>query len=173
MNASRKMGILIDDLLKLARLSRVEMKIESTNISEMAETILQELKETNPERKTEFIVEQGMIEFADRNLIQIALENLLGNAWKYSKNQPVTRIEFGSVQRERKTYFIRDNGVGFDMRYVDKLFGAFQRLHNVADFEGTGIGLATVLRIIRRHHGNIFAESEVNKGTTFYFTLNE
>jgi PAS domain S-box-containing protein len=173
MNASRKMGFLIDDLLKLARLSRVEMKLEHTNMSEMAEAILLELKETNPERQSEFIVEPGMLEFADRNLLQVALENLLGNAWKYSKNQPVTKIEFGSVQRERKTYFIRDNGVGFDMRYVDKLFGAFQRLHNVADFEGTGIGLATVLRIIRRHHGNISAESEINKGTTFYFTLNE
>ncbi|HEX3008263.1 MAG TPA: ATP-binding protein, partial [Bacteroidales bacterium] len=174
MNASRKMGTLIDDLLKLARLSRVEMKIEQVNLSDMASAVVSELKETNPERKIEFEAQENMFELADRNLIRIALENMLGNAWKYSKNNPLTIIKFASVQKDEKTvYYISDNGVGFDMKYADKLFGAFQRLHNIADFEGTGIGLATVQRIIRRHHGNIWADSEINKGTTFFFTLNE
>lgn len=174
MNASRKMGILIDDLLKLARLSRVEMRFETINLSEIANNILQELKESNPERIAEVEIKENMVENADRNLIHIALLNLLGNAWKYSKNKPVTQIEFGfSLKEGSKVYFIKDNGVGFDMRYVDKLFGAFQRLHSVAEFEGTGIGLATVQRIIRRHHGNIWAESEINRGSTFYFTLNQ
>lgn len=174
MNASRKMGVLIDDLLKLARLSRVEMKIELTNLSEIALNIINELKETDPGRKIDFYVQNGMTEYADRNLIQIALQNLIGNAWKYSKNQNQTSIEFNFFEKNNQlVYFIKDNGVGFDMKYVDKLFGAFQRLHSVSEFEGTGVGLATVQRIIRRHHGNIWAESEINKGTTFYFTLNE
>ncbi len=174
MSASQKMGFLIDDLLKLAKLSRIEMKIEKTNLSEIAETVVNDLKEINPERNAEFIIQQNLTEVADKNLIQIALQNLLGNAWKYSKNQNHTVIEFGDFKKDgQAVYFIRDNGVGFDMRYVDKLFGAFQRLHNVSEFEGTGIGLATVQRIIRRHRGNIWAESEINKGTTFFFTLNE
>lgn len=173
MNASKKMGVLIDDLLKLARLTRVEMKMEKTNLTEISKSIITELKESNPERNVSFYVKEYMIEIADRNLLQIALQNLLGNAWKYSRNQEMATIEFGSYKKEEQTiYYVRDNGVGFDMRYVDKLFGAFQRLHAVTEFEGTGIGLATVQRIIRRHHGNIWAESEVNKGSTFYFTLN-
>ncbi len=174
MNASRKMGILIDDLLKLARLSRVEMRIEKVNLTEIAWGIASELKESNPERNVEFQIMEDMVATADRNLIQIALQNLLGNAWKYSKNKAFTLIEFGIIKNAgEEVYFIKDNGVGFDMRYVDKLFGAFQRLHSVTEFEGTGIGLATVQRIIRRHHGNIWAESEVDAGTTFYFTIND
>jgi light-regulated signal transduction histidine kinase (bacteriophytochrome) len=113
-----------------------------------------------------------MIDKADRSLMQIALQNLMENAWKYTKNTKEAKIEFSSFRRENKTiYFIRDNGVGFDMRYVNKLFGAFQRLHSASEFEGTGIGLATVKRIIRRHHGSIWAEAEVNRGASFYFTL--
>lgn len=174
MNASRKMGSLIDDLLKLARLSRVEIKIENVNLSDIAVAIADELKEQSPERSIDLRIMKGMNVMADRNLMQIALQNLLGNAWKYSKNKPHAIIQFGShMQDEQKVFFIKDNGVGFDMRYVDKLFGAFQRLHSVAEFEGTGIGLATVQRIIRRHHGNIWAESEIDIGTTFYFTIND
>lgn len=174
MNASRKMGVLIDDLLKLARLSRVEMRIENVNLSDIADSIAAELKETNPERNVEFQIKENLFEMADRNLIQIALQNLLGNAWKYSKNNEHTLIQFGlNVSNGKKIYLIKDNGVGFDMRYVDKLFGAFQRLHSITEFEGTGIGLATVQRIIRRHHGDIWADSEVNAGSTFYFTLND
>jgi PAS domain S-box-containing protein len=174
MNASRKMGVLIDDLLKLARFSRVEMRLETINLSDIASGIIADFKDSNPERVAETEIQKGMVEKGDRNLVQVALLNLLGNAWKYTKNNPVTKIEFGSFLKDNATvYYIRDNGVGFDMRYVDKLFGAFQRLHSVTEFEGTGIGLATVQRIIRRHHGNIWAESEVNKGSTFYFTLNQ
>ena len=171
-NASQHMGHLIDDLLKLARISRVEMNMRKVSLSDLAQSIAGELKELNMERKASFLIEDDMEAMGDRNLIQIALQNLLENAWKYSKNKPLTLIEFGSIKKDEQiTYFIRDNGVGFDMKYSDKLFGAFQRLHSQNEFEGTGIGLATVQRIIRRHHGTIWAESEVNNGTTFFFTL--
>jgi len=172
MNASRHMGHLIDDLLKLARISRIELHPEEINLSEMASSMASELKESNPERVVEFNIEENLLAKGDRSLVQVVLQNLFDNAWKYSRNEPVTKIDFGSLLLdERKVYFIRDNGVGFDMKYVDKIFGAFQRLHSSTEFEGTGIGLATVNRIIRRHHGSIWVESEVNKGTTFFFTL--
>ncbi len=171
-NASRKMGKLIDDLLKLARLSRVELNKTSTDISSLAELSALELKASSPERNVDFIIQPGMVARADRNLMQIALHNLLGNAWKYTRIKTEARIEFSSFQRDNMTvYFIRDNGVGFDMRYASKLFGAFQRLHSESEFEGTGIGLATVKQIIRKHHGTIWAEGEVNQGAVFYFTL--
>lgn len=171
-NASQRMGLLIDDLLKLSRLSRIEMYMETTNLSDVAESIASDLKVSEPERKASFNIQENMIAKVDRNLIQIVLQNLLGNAWKYSKHQPDTKIEFGTfIKDEQTVYFIRDNGVGFDMKYVDKLFGAFQRLHSISEFEGTGVGLATVQRIILRHHGTIWANGEVNKGATFFFTL--
>jgi len=171
-NASQKMGQLIDDLLKLSRISRVEMAVEKTNLSELAETIITELKAAFPERKALIDIQPEMIANADRNLMLIALQNLLSNAWKYSRNQPISRIEFGTCLRDNEpVFFVGDNGVGFDMKYVHKLFGAFQRLHGSTEFEGTGIGLATVQRIIQRHHGTIWAESEINKGATFFFTL--
>lgn len=171
-NASQHMGNLIDDLLKLSRLSRVEMNLEVTNLSNIAESIVEELKESDPERKVTFIIQPNMVSKVDKELIKIALQNLLNNAWKYSKNQTETTIEFGAFQRDRQTiYFIRDNGIGFNMRYVDKLFGAFQRLHSNSEFEGTGIGLATVQRVIRRHGGSIWAYGEINKGATFSFTI--
>jgi len=170
--ASRHMGHLIDDLIKLARISRIDMNKEEINLSAMAQSIISELKESNPERTANIYIQDDMIITGDRNLLYVALHNLLGNAWKYSKNKSETVIEFSTIQKDGQiVYFIRDNGAGFDMRYVDKLFGAFQRLHNLSEFEGTGIGLATVLRIIRRHHGTIWTESEVDKGTTFFFTL--
>ena len=171
-NASQHMGHLIDDLLKLARISRVEMNSQEIDLSAIARSIANELKESHPQRSSTIAIQEDMKMMGDPNLIHIALQNLLDNAWKYSKNQPSTHIEFATIQKdELLVYFIRDNGVGFDMKYADKLFGAFQRLHSIAEFEGTGIGLATVQRIIRRHRGNIWAESEVNKGTTFFFTL--
>jgi PAS domain S-box-containing protein len=171
-NASQKMGHLIDDLLKLSRLSRIEMNITATNLSVLAEQTATELKTSTPERKVDFLIQPGMIAHADHNLMQIALQNLLENAWKYTRNTAEAKIEFSSFRRDNMTiYFIRDNGVGFDMRYVNKLFGAFQRLHSASEFEGTGVGLATVKRIIRRHHGTIWAEAEVNQGAVFYFTL--
>lgn len=172
MKASQTMGHLIDDLLKLARLSRMEMTLTETNISILAESIAEDLKSQEPERKALFTIQPGMLVIADRQLIQIALQNLLGNAWKYTRKKPETLIEFGNFSKNGQTiYFVKDNGVGFDMNYVDKLFGAFQRLHSATEFEGTGIGLATVLRVIRRHKGNIWAEGELNKGATFFFTL--
>jgi PAS domain S-box-containing protein len=172
MNASRHMGHLIDDLIKLARISRIDMKMEEINLSAIARSIIRELKESNPERKESIYIQDDMMIRGDRNLIHIAMQNLLGNAWKYTKNKPETEIEFSTIQKDDQLiYFIRDNGAGFDMRYADKLFGAFQRLHSLAEFEGTGIGLATVQRIIRRHQGTIWAESEVDKGTTLFFTF--
>lgn len=172
MNASRHMGHLIDDLIKLARISRIDMNMEEINLSAMAQSIVGELKEANPERIASISIQDDLIINGDRNLIHIVLQNLLGNAWKYSKNKSETEIEFSTIQKDGQIiYFIRDNGAGFDMRYVDKLFGAFQRLHSLSEFEGTGIGLATVQRIIRRHQGTIWAESEVDNGTTFFFTL--
>lgn len=171
-NASQQMGHLIDDLLKLARISRIEMNMQKIDLSAIARSITDGLIESNPEREVSVHIEQEMTAMGDANLIRIALQNLLDNAWKYSKNQPSTTIEFGTIKKDEQiTFFIRDNGVGFDMKYADKLFGAFQRLHSQTEFEGTGIGLATVQRIIRRHKGTIWAESEVNKGTTFFFTL--
>jgi light-regulated signal transduction histidine kinase (bacteriophytochrome) len=171
-NASQKMGRLIDDLLKLARLSRIEMNIATTDLSVLAELAAIDFKSAFPERNVDFIIQPGLVVNADRSLMQIALQNLLENAWKYTKNKAEAKIEFSCFQRDNKTvYFIRDNGVGFDMRYVSKLFGAFQRLHSESEFEGTGIGLATVKRILRRHHGTIWAEGEVNQGAVFYFTL--
>lgn len=171
-NASQHMGHLIDDLLKLARISRIEMHPVEINLSAIAQNITKELQETAPERAAQITIQENMMAMGDRNLLQIVLQNLLDNAWKYSRKKEVTHIDFGTFEKDGQTvYFVRDNGVGFDMKYVDKIFGAFQRLHSVSEFEGTGIGLATVNRIIRRHHGNIWVDSEVDKGTTFYFTL--
>jgi PAS domain S-box-containing protein len=171
-NASQQMGYLIDDLLKLAKLSSIEMYMEITNLSAIAESIVSELKASNPERKANILIQKEIIAKVDRNLMQIALQNLLSNAWKYSKNQTETTIEFGTFLKDEQTvYFIKDNGVGFNMKYVDKLFGAFQRLHSISEFEGIGIGLATVKRIIHRHLGTIWVKGEVNKGATFFFTL--
>ncbi|NJO70422.1 MAG: GHKL domain-containing protein [Bacteroidetes bacterium] len=135
--------------------------------------IVAELQENDPGKPAQITIGLNMTALVDRNLIQIALQNLLGNAWKYSRNQNLISIEFNMRKEENETfYYIKDNGVGFDMKYYDKLFGAFQRLHSVTEFEGTGVGLATVQRIIRRHHGRIWATSEVNKGSEFCFTLN-
>ncbi len=172
MIASQKMGQLIDDLLKLARLTRIELNRTTTDLTALAESIASEFKASAPDRMVNFAIDPGLVANADRSLMQIALQNLLSNAWKYTKNKPEGKIEFSSLKQENKTvFFIRDNGAGFDMRYVNKLFGAFQRLHSPAEFEGSGIGLATVKRIIRRHHGTIWAEAEVNQGAVFYFTL--
>ena len=172
LKASRRMGLLIDDLMKLARCTRGEIKREITNLSTIAASIVEELKAADPERNVTVIVQPGMIANVDSNLIENALQNLFANAWKYSKYQTNAKIEFGSRAEDGNTvYYVRDNGVGFEMKYVDKLFGAFQRLHSEDEFEGTGIGLATVSRIIHRHGGTIRAEGAVNAGATFYFTL--
>jgi signal transduction histidine kinase len=170
--ATDRMGHLIDELLELSRVSRNEMKLERVNLSEMAWSIIEELKETAPARKASFRCAADMHVNGDRNLLRLVMENLMGNAWKYTSKVEESFIEFNTLTSGgAQIFFIRDNGVGFDMKYADKLFGAFQRLHSDAEFEGTGIGLATVQRIIHRHGGKVWGEGMVGNGATFYFTL--
>jgi light-regulated signal transduction histidine kinase (bacteriophytochrome) len=166
-----RMGELIDDMLMLSRVTRFEMQIQSVNMSELASVVVGQLREQFPQREVEFTVKPDMRVQADPQLLRIVLENLLGNAWKYTGLTARARVEFGQTRINDETvYVVRDNGAGFDMRYVDKLFGAFQRLHG-KEFEGTGVGLATAHRILLRHGGRIWAEAEVNKGASFFFTL--
>ncbi|MGH8606979.1 MAG: sensor histidine kinase [Gammaproteobacteria bacterium] len=170
--ATQRMGHLIDDLLNLSRTARSEMRMTAVNLSELACTIANDLQETASERKVTFSIAPEMVVHADASLMRVVLENLLGNAWKFSGKRAEARIEVGSTTDAGKTaYFVRDNGVGFDMKYADKLFGAFQRLHSVTAFDGTGVGLANVQRIILRHGGRVWAEAVVDQGATFYFTL--
>lgn len=170
----QRMGSLIDALLQLSRVTRSEVQRERFDLSQLATNVCADLAAGDPERKVQWVAQPGVWAFADPRLLRVALENLLGNAWKFTSKIPEARIEFGASERDGKpVYFIRDNGAGFDMQYVDRLFTAFQRLHGDRDFKGSGIGLATVSRIIRRHHGTISAESEVGNGATFYFSLGE
>ncbi|GEM_PF-3717680 len=169
----QKMGILIDDLINLSRLSRIEFNKEEINLSVMANEIMNELHRDDPTRKFEFVNMPSEMVIGDAGLLRAALQNLLSNAWKYTSKNEFTRIELGKTQRnDKETYFIKDNGVGFDMRFYNKLFQPFQRLHPKDKFDGTGIGLATVARIIGRHQGTIEAESVVGEGAVFYFTIN-
>jgi len=170
--ASQRMGLLIDDLLGLSRITRRKMEVVDVNLSQIAKTCLEELKKSEPERQTDFKIDEGLIANGDEHLLRIMLQNLLNNAWKFTAKKPSTRIIFGAMDiKSKKAYFIRDNGAGFNMDYADKLFGAFQRLHPTKEFEGIGIGLATVQRIINRHGGSIWAEGKVDEGATFFFTL--
>jgi PAS domain S-box-containing protein len=170
--ATQRMAQLIDDMLSLSHVSRREMNIQQVNLSNMVKDITDNLLLTQPERQVKFIIQDEVKVQADKRLLQIVLENLIGNAWKFTSKHPIAIIEFGVQQHEGKpVYFIRDDGAGFDMNYSQKLFGAFQRLHTVNEFAGTGIGLATVQRIIHRHGGKVWAEGEVEKGATFYFTI--
>jgi light-regulated signal transduction histidine kinase (bacteriophytochrome) len=167
------MAQLIDDMLSLSRVTRSEMKRKTVDLSALAQTAVAELKERQPERQVKFIITEGLTANGDAQLLGIVLENLLGNAWKFTSKRTHPKIEFGITQHKGKAaYFVRDNGVGFDMAYVGKLFGAFQRLHSSTEFPGTGIGLATVQRIIHRHGGRVWAEGTWGQGATFYFTLN-
>lgn len=169
---TQRMGRLIDDLLHLSRISRAELIPERVDLSALAESVAAELRADAPERTVEFAVQPGLCAEGDGHLLEVVLENLLGNAWKFTSGTASARIEFG-VQDEAggPAFFVRDNGAGFDMAYVDKLFGAFQRLHGAAEFPGTGIGLATVKRIITRHGGRVWAEGAPGAGATFFFTL--
>lgn len=169
--AAEKMGQLIDGLLSLSRISREGLRKQDVDLSRIFTAIMSELQTTDPERQMRLTVAPGLIAQGDRRLLEIALQNLLSNAWKFTSKKSSPRIEFGRLADKDGTYFIKDNGAGFDMKYGDKLFGVFQRLHAASDFEGTGIGLATVRRIIERHGGRIWAEGAVNEGATFYFTL--
>jgi PAS domain S-box-containing protein len=170
--ATKRMDALIDSLLKLSRVSHFELKNESVNLSAIAKEISESIRSADKVRNAEFIIKNNLYIKGDKYLLHIVLENLLNNAWKFTSKNEKTIIEFGVFEENSKPiYFIKDNGVGFDMKYSNKLFGAFQRLHSSKDYPGTGIGLATVQRIIHRHNGKIWFESELNKGTTFYFTL--
>ena len=170
--ASQRMGELIDDLLSLSRITRSVMERESVDLSSVAEAVADELRATKPDRQVEFVIRQGLNAKGDARFLRVVLDNLLGNSWKYTEKNPTARIEFDVTEDEgTAVYFVRDDGAGFDMAYADKLFGAFQRLHSVEEFEGLGIGLATVQRIIGRHGGRVWAEAAVDQGATFYFTL--
>jgi PAS domain S-box-containing protein len=172
--ATQRMTQLIDDLLNLSRVTRSEMNREGlADLSALARSIAQQLSGAQPERHVEFRIQEGLVARGDARLLRIALDNLIGNAWKFTSKRDHARIEFGSqgVENDQTVYYVRDNGAGFDMAYAGKLFGPFQRLHSAAEFPGTGIGLATVQRIIRRHGGRAWAESAVGQGTTVYFTL--
>jgi signal transduction histidine kinase len=172
--ATQRMGILIDDMLNLSRVTRSELRLEKTDLGAVARSVATELQKTQPERRAEFQIEEGLEAFVDSHLIRIAFENLLGNAWKFTSKRDSASIEVGRTRDDGTyTYYVRDNGAGFNPTYADRLFGAFQRLHDKNEFPGTGVGLATVQRIIHRHGGRIWAESAVEKGATFYFTLSE
>lgn len=172
--ATVRMGELIDDLLHLSRISRAEVRREKVDLRALAQTIVSDLQKTAPERPLEFVSPPSLEAEGDPSLLRVVLENLLGNAWKFTAPRLQARIELGSVEHEGRTaYFVRDNGAGFDMAYANKLFAPFQRLHSAADFPGMGIGLATVARIVRKHGGEVWAEGAVDKGAAFYFTLRE
>jgi PAS domain S-box-containing protein len=169
---AQKMAHLIDALLQLSRVTRAELNPAPIELSSIVRRILDDLKTQQNGRECDIAIEEAVIADADPKLIEVALENLLQNAWKFTSRKEKSRIEFGiTVDQGEPACFIRDNGAGFDMQYRDKLFTAFQRLHDVRDFEGTGIGLATVSRIMRRHGGKIWAEGEPGQGACFYFTL--
>jgi light-regulated signal transduction histidine kinase (bacteriophytochrome) len=166
------MGRIIDDLLNLSKLTRTQMRTERIPISEIVKKILEELRSSDKNRQVQTIVQENLMAVGDSSLLRIALENLLSNAWKFTSKQENALIEFGAERiHGEKVYFVQDNGAGFNMEYGNKLFGAFQRLHQAHEFSGTGIGLATVRRIIHRHGGRIWAESEVGRGAKFSFTL--
>jgi signal transduction histidine kinase len=195
--AAQRMAELIEALLSLSRVTRTEVRRERVDLSALSRAIAGELQRREPERRAEFAIAADLAAMGDLRLLRIALENLLGNAWKFTARRPAARIEFGALpisecemrnaelnlrdqlpdsairNPQSAIYFVRDNGAGFDMAYADKLFGAFQRLHAQAEFGGIGIGLATVRRIIQRHGGQTWAEGEIDKGATFYFTLGQ
>jgi len=171
-NATRKMAQLIDDLLRFSRLSRVGMSLTEVDLSRMAGATAAEMEKSRAGRKVSFRIAEGLVARCDPHLLQVVMDNLLGNAWKFTANKEEAIIEFGSALIEGiPTYFVRDNGAGFDMAFADKLFATFQRLHPEREFPGTGIGLSLVQRIIHRHGGEVWAEGEVGKGATIYFTL--
>jgi signal transduction histidine kinase len=170
--ATQRMAVLIDDLLNLARITRAEMHSEELSLSAMAKSIADDLRKTEPGRHAEFLIRDDLTAQGDVRLLRVVMENLLGNSWKYTSRHENARIEFGCQRKgDTDTFFVRDDGAGFDPRHAARLFGAFQRLHGMTEFPGVGVGLATVQRIIHRHGGEIWAESEIEKGATFYFTL--
>lgn len=177
---TQRMGRLIDDLLQMSRVGRFELERVPLDLSALARTVAERLQRETPERSVEFVIEPGLTAEGDPRLLEIVLTNLLGNAHKFTRTRPAARIEFGSRLGESPhthtaitEFFVRDNGVGFDMRHAEKLFQAFQRLHKASEFPGSGIGLATVQRIVHRHRGRLWAEAAPDQGARFYFTLGE
>ena len=170
--AAQRMAGLIDDLLRLSRISRTQLEPGAVDLSALAGAVVEELRRRDPERAAVVEIEPGVGGRGDERLLRIVLDNLLGNAWKFSRGRSPARIAFGAENgRGEPVYVVRDNGAGFDMTYADKLFGAFQRLHSAREFEGTGVGLATVARVVHLHGGRVWAESAVGEGATFRFTL--
>jgi PAS domain S-box-containing protein len=172
--ASQEMAQLIDDVLQLARVTRSEMHREKIDISEIAEEVVRSIRKRSGQRAVDVTIEKGLLTYGDKRLLGIVLMNLFENSWKFTAKREAPEIAFGRDNSNGRTgFYVRDNGAGFDMAYADKLYGAFQRLHSSSEFEGTGIGLATVQRIISRHGGSVWAEGELDKGATFYFSLPE
>ncbi len=168
----KQMGQLIDDMLQLSRVSRTRIAPQNVSLSELAEKINKNLQSSYPAQQPTISIKPGMVAYCDPSLMEIALTNLFDNAWKYSARNDKARIEFGECERQgEKVFYLRDNGIGFDMKYVNKLFQPFQRLHNDSDFEGTGIGLATVAKVIQLHGGEIQVESQPGLGTEFFIKL--
>jgi len=170
--SATQMAQLIDDLLALSRVTRAELRREPLDLSHMARTVLERLSFNDPKRQVETVVAEGLTAVGDPGLMRAVFDNLLGNAWKFTSRRRGARIEVGRTQAaDGPAFFVRDNGAGFDMAYAGRLFGVFQRLHAATEFEGTGIGLATVQRVVNRHGGRVWAEAAVDQGATFYFTL--
>jgi signal transduction histidine kinase len=171
--ATQRMANLIDDLLKLSRLTRGELNLAIVDLTSLARAVAEELQKTQPQRRASFRIAEGLTATADPNLLKVVLDNLLGNAWKFTGKNEKATIEFGVAEIDGSAaYFVKDDGSGFDMNFADKLFVTFQRLHLEREFPGTGIGLSLVQRIVRRHGGEVWAEGLVGRGATFYFTLN-
>jgi len=172
--ATRNMGQLIEDLLKLARATRGELQHAEVDLSHLAKAAVEELRKSDVDRDIEVAIKDGVVASGDARLLRIVLDNLLGNSWKYTRNTARPRVEFGAEVVDHETrYFVGDNGVGFDMAQSDRLFRPFHRLHTEAEFAGTGIGLATVKRIVSRHGGRVWGEAVEGRGATFYFQLPE
>jgi signal transduction histidine kinase len=170
--STMRMGKLVADLLRLAKFSKIELKMECVDLSKMARDLGERLREESPGRLVELIVQEGVVVDGDVALLRVVLENLLGNAWKFTSKREKARIEFGSAEKDGTTaYFVRDNGAGFDMKFAQKLFTPFQRLHDEHDFTGSGIGLATVARVVSRHGGRVWCVAEPGQGAAIYFTL--
>ncbi len=173
-SAAQRMALLIDDLINLSRINRSDLAPEVTDLTAVATEVVEEIRGRDPGRAVDVRVDQGLRARADPRLLRVALENLLSNAWKFTRGKERPSIQVGSgVSNGQTAFFVRDNGTGFDMAYADKLFGAFQRLHSSRDFEGTGIGLATVARVVRRHGGRVWAQAAPGEGATFFFTLGD
>jgi signal transduction histidine kinase len=165
------MGALIDALLELARITRATIRTEIVDLSALAAAVVAGLRRAHAHRAVIVDVADGLLARGDRHLLNVALTNLIGNAWKFTSRREEARVEVGRHPGKEPTFFVRDNGAGFDMAYADKLFAPFQRLHSRSEFEGTGVGLATVQRVIARHGGRIWADAGVGRGATFFFTL--